>query len=76
MSHDDPADVHRALVRASLDPERVLGEVQAGTGTERIADDVASARASGVTSAPALFIDGERYTGELDPAAVSWALDR
>ena len=76
MSHDDPADVHRALLRASLDPERVLGEVQAGTGTERIADDVASARASGVTSAPALFIDGERYTGELDPAAVSRALDR
>ncbi len=76
MSHDDPADLHKALLRAGLDPQRVLGEVQAGTGTERIADDVASARASGVTSAPALFIDGERYTGELDPTPVSRALDR
>jgi hypothetical protein len=76
MSHDDPADVHAALLHAGLDPERVLGEVRAGTGTERIADDVASARASGVTSAPTLFVDGERYTGELDPAAVSRALDR
>jgi hypothetical protein len=27
-----------------------------------------------VTFAPALFIDGERYAGELDPVAVSGAL--
>jgi Thioredoxin len=76
MSHDDPADLHEALLHAGLDPERVLSEIRAGTDTERIADDVASARASGVTYAPALFVDGERYTGELDPAAVSRALDR
>jgi protein-disulfide isomerase len=75
-SHDDPADLHAALLHAGLDPERVLGEMQAGTGSERIVEDVASARASGVTSAPALFIDGERYPGELDPAAVTLALGR
>lgn len=74
MSHDDPADLHAALLHSGLDPERVLAEMRAGTGTERIADDVASARASGVTSAPALFVDGERYTGELDPTAVSRTL--
>jgi protein-disulfide isomerase len=75
MSHDDPADFHAALLHSGLDPERVLAEMRAGTGTERIADDVASARASGVTSAPALFLDGERYSGDLDPTAISRTLD-
>jgi hypothetical protein len=75
-SHDDPADLHEALLRAGLDPDRVLGEMRAGIGAERIAEDVASARASGVTLAPALFVNGERYAGELDPDAVSRALDQ
>ena len=75
-SHDDPADLHEALLQSGLDPDRVLSEMQAGMGAERIADDVASARASGVTSAPALFVNGERYTGELDPDSVSQALDQ
>jgi hypothetical protein len=74
-SHDDPADLHEALRHAGLDAERVLGEMRAGMGTERIVEDVASARASGVTSAPALFVDAERYTGDLDPSAVSRALE-
>jgi hypothetical protein len=47
--------------------------MHAGTGLDRIVDDVASARASFVTFSPALFVNGQQYRGELDPAAVSAA---
>jgi hypothetical protein len=49
--------------------------MRAGIGIERIAGDVASALASGVTSSPALFVGGERWEGELDTDAVSAALE-
>jgi protein-disulfide isomerase len=49
--------------------------MHAGTGADRIADDVSSALASGVTFAPVLFVNGERYGGELDPAVVLATLD-
>ena len=48
--------------------------MRADTGAARIADDVASAMASGVAFSPALFVGGERYTGELDAEAVSAAV--
>jgi hypothetical protein len=44
-------------------------------GADRVAADVESAMASGVASAPALFIDGARYAGELGLAAVSAAVE-
>jgi hypothetical protein len=75
MRHHDPADLHAALLRVGLDPERELEAMRAGRGADRIVDDVAGALASGVTFSPALFVDGERYEGELDPAAVSAALE-
>jgi 2-hydroxychromene-2-carboxylate isomerase len=73
--HHDPTDVSKAMVRAGLDPGRTLGAMRAGTGADRIVADTASALASGVVSTPALFIDGERYGGELEPKAVSAALE-
>jgi 2-hydroxychromene-2-carboxylate isomerase len=75
MRHADPSDVHAAMVRVGLDPERAAEAMRAGTGADRIVDDVASALASGVTFSPALFIDGERYEGELEPVAVSAAIE-
>lgn len=75
LHHHDPADLHAAMVRAGLEPERTVDEMRAGTGSDRIAIDVASALASGVTAAPALFVDGERYHGELGPSPVLAALD-
>jgi hypothetical protein len=75
MRHHDPADLHAAIVRAGLDPESTQAAMHAGTGADRIADDVSSALASGVTFAPALFVNGERYRGELDPAVVLATLD-
>src|SRR6478752_7606319 len=73
--HSDPADLHAALIHSGLDPERTLAEMRAGHGADHIADDVGSARASGVIASPALFIDGVRYEGELTGSAVSAALD-
>jgi 2-hydroxychromene-2-carboxylate isomerase len=75
LRHYDPADLHGAMVRAGVDHQEALEAMRAGTGAERIADDVASALASGVTSSPALFVDGERYRGELTPGAVVAVLD-
>jgi Na+:H+ antiporter, NhaA family len=75
MRHDGPADLHAAMLHAGLDPERAIEAMRVGTGADRIADDVASALASGVTFSPALFVNGERYEGELDPEAVSAALE-
>src|SRR4051794_29557758 len=72
--HHDPIDVSQAMVRAGLDPGRTLGAMRAGTGADRIVADTVSALASGVVFPPALFIDGERYRGELEPDAVSAAL--
>jgi Na+:H+ antiporter, NhaA family len=75
MRHDDPADLHGAMLRAGLDPQRTIATMQEGTGTHRVVDDVASAVASGLDYSPTLFVNGERYTGELDPDAVTAALD-
>jgi 2-hydroxychromene-2-carboxylate isomerase len=75
LRHYDPADLHAAILRAGLDPGRTLADMREGTGTARIVDDVASALASGVAYSPALFVNGERYQGELDPGAVSAALE-
>jgi hypothetical protein len=71
LHHHDPADVHAAMLRASVDPERAGEAMRAGTGADRIVDDVASALASGVAFAPALFVNGIMYEGELEPTAVS-----
>jgi 2-hydroxychromene-2-carboxylate isomerase len=74
--HRDPAELSAAMVRAGLDPARTLGAMRAGTGADRVVADTASALTSGVVFTPALFIDGERYPGELEPEAVSAALGR
>ena len=76
LRHHDPDDLHGAIVGSSLDPGQVLEAMHSGAGDDRIAGDVESALASGVTAAPALFIAGERYRGELEPAPVLAAIDR
>jgi hypothetical protein len=76
LRHHDPDDLHAAIVRSSLDPARTLEAMRSGAGEDRIAGDVASALASGVTSAPALFIAGERYRRELRPEPVLAAIER
>jgi hypothetical protein len=75
LRHDDPRDLRSALLHAGVDPRRALAAMRASTGADRIVDDVASARSSGVTFSPTLFVNGEQYKGELDAAAVSAALN-
>jgi hypothetical protein len=75
LRHDDPRDLRSALLHAGIDPRRALDAMHAGSGIDRIVDDVASALSSGVIFAPALFVNGEHYEGELDAAAVCAALD-
>jgi len=62
------------MVCADLDPERTLAAMRAGTGADRIVDNVASALASGVALTPTLFINDERYESDLDGRAVAAAL--
>jgi protein-disulfide isomerase len=75
MRHDDSGDLHAAMLRAGLDPERALDAMRAGAGTGRIVEDVTSAHASGVEFAPALFVNGEHYRGPLEARAVTAALE-
>jgi 2-hydroxychromene-2-carboxylate isomerase len=75
LHHHGPRDLHAAMLRAGVDPDRAVAAMRAGTGADRIVDDVASALSSGVTVAPTLFVNGEQYDGELDAVAVSAALD-
>jgi 2-hydroxychromene-2-carboxylate isomerase len=75
LRHHDPADLHAALIRSSLDPAETLDAMRAGVGADRIAADVSSAQASGVVVAPTLFIDGQRFVGEVEPAPVLAAVD-
>jgi hypothetical protein len=48
--------------------------MSAGVGADRIVAHVESAVASSVVHAPALFVNGERFRGGLDVAAVWDAL--
>ena len=70
--HHDLEDLHAAARRAGLDFYRLLDRMRAGVGAERVVSDLESARASAVVSAPTLFVNGERFDGELDTATV-WA---
>ena len=75
MRRVDPQDLHGALVRAHADPDYVREQVRVARDANRIVDDVASALSSGVAYTPALFVDGERYGGELEPDEVLAELD-
>jgi NhaA family Na+:H+ antiporter len=72
LRHYDLAGVQHAARRADVDFDRLLSVMRAGVGADRVVDDVASGLASSVVHAPTLFINGERFNGELDAEAV-WA---
>jgi protein-disulfide isomerase len=58
--------------RDGVDFYRLLDRMRAGVGADRVVSDLASAAASGVATVPALFVNGERFSGRLDAATV-WA---
>jgi Na+/H+ antiporter NhaA/protein-disulfide isomerase len=64
--------IFRAVHALGLDVDRFFDDID--NQDERIAADVQSADASGVTGTPAVFINGRRYDGALDPDPLSSVL--
>ena len=58
-----------------LDAERVRAELAAGTHAERVAEDVRSGSAAGVTGTPTFFVNGRRHDGGYDAQSLLAALE-
>jgi Na+/H+ antiporter NhaA len=74
LSHQDeltPPDLGEHAGALGLDLERFWEDLRDGTQTERIAEDVMSADASGVAGTPSFFINGRRYSGAYDVDTLS-----
>jgi protein-disulfide isomerase len=59
-----------------LDVERVGAELAGGAHAARVAQDLESGRAAGVTGTPAFFVNGERHEGGYDAQSLIAALER
>jgi protein-disulfide isomerase len=59
-------DLERHAEKLGLDLERFSDELRRREYSERVADDVASADASGVAGTPSFFINGRRHQGAYD----------
>ncbi len=70
----DGRDLDRYAEQIGLDRDRFWRDIHDHTGDERIAEDVASADASGVTGTPAFFINGRRHEGAYDVDTLSAAV--
>ncbi|HEV7586279.1 MAG TPA: Na+/H+ antiporter NhaA [Solirubrobacteraceae bacterium] len=69
LSHQDdlgPKDLSRYARELGLDTDRFLEELRSHEYAPRIAEDVASADASGVSGTPTFFINGRRHYGAYD----------
>jgi Na+/H+ antiporter NhaA len=67
-------DLRRNAQDLGLDVERFWDELRRREYEERVAEDVASADASGVAGTPSFFINGRRHQGPYDVAALSRAV--
>jgi protein-disulfide isomerase len=77
LSHQDdlsPKDLGRYAEELGLDMDRFWDDVRRHAHEERIADDVASADASGVAGTPSFFINGKRHQGAYDVATLTQAV--
>ncbi|WP_281825843.1 Na+/H+ antiporter NhaA [Jannaschia rubra] len=72
---DRPSFVDAAR-RLGLDTDRFTDDLTSGRTRRRVAEDLALAQRSGTARGPLLFIDGRRYSGVLDEAALTEALER
>ena len=69
LSHQDalmPQDITRIANDLDLDVDRFWSEVRRHEYAPRVAEDVASADASGVSGTPSFFINGRRHQGAYD----------
>jgi Na+/H+ antiporter NhaA len=77
LAHQDaltPPELSRYAADLGLDLSRFWDDVRRGTHADRIADDVASADASGVAGTPSFFINGRRHEGAYDLATLTAAV--
>jgi predicted DsbA family dithiol-disulfide isomerase len=74
LEHQDELtapDLRRHAEEIGLDVERFWDELRRRTHAERVAEDVASADASGVAGTPTFFINGRRHQGAYDVAILT-----
>jgi Na+/H+ antiporter NhaA len=79
LAHQDaltPPDMGRYAEEMDLDVERFWDELGRREHAGRVADDVASADASGVAGTPTFFINGRRHQGAYDIEALTEAVRR
>jgi Na+/H+ antiporter NhaA/protein-disulfide isomerase len=77
LTHQDdlaPAGLARRAEEVGLNAERFWSEVRRHKHAGRIADDVASADASGVAGTPSFFINGKRHDGAYDTETLTAAV--
>jgi protein-disulfide isomerase len=67
-------DLKRQADDLGLDVERFWDDLRRREHAERVADDVASADASGVAGTPSFFINGRRHQGAYDVETLSAAV--
>jgi Na+/H+ antiporter NhaA len=67
-------DLKRYAEELGLGLERFVDDIHAHEHSERIAEDVASADASGVAGTPSFFINGRRHSGAYDIDTLSRAV--
>jgi Na+/H+ antiporter NhaA len=71
-----PDDLTRYAQDLDLDTERFWDELRRRRYADRVAEDVASADASGVAGTPSFFINGKRHQGAYDIDTLSEAVSR
>jgi Na+/H+ antiporter NhaA len=69
-----PRDLDRYAAQLGLDRDRFWDDIRRHVHVPRIADDVASADASGVAGTPTFFINGRRHHGAYDVATLTEAV--
>jgi predicted DsbA family dithiol-disulfide isomerase len=67
-------DLRRYAEELGLDVERFSEDLRRRRHAERVAEDVASADASGVAGTPSFFINGRRHEGAYDAETLSRAV--
>jgi Na+/H+ antiporter NhaA len=70
----EPPDLTRYARDLGLDVDRFWDALRSRRHAERVAEDVASADASGVAGTPSFFINGRRHQGAYDVSTLSQAV--
>ena len=77
LAHQDelsPRDLQRYAEELGLDVDRFWDDLRKHEHAARVAEDVASADASGVVGTPTFFINGRRHQGAYDTDTLSQAV--